>query len=431
MLLGDVLILFLVILITITSSQKCPVCQPRNFIENEQKCVCPQNEFCRNNKKCQKCDHNYTTWNDLIKLRKGEIQTIFSNLIKRYEINVNELKTLLNTFAEKLKYEEKALDLIGANSDKIQKENEIILKKIEKLNNGLNEIEEILAKLETTIPKDQSALDYLTEIKETIKKLVEILKSLNFDLGDRNIFSLVDEFSAINRNVTMMLANFPNVRKNSLNLALSTEKDIDLLESMIAKYGNYPTNFSEQLQKNTQWIEKDLAYLFNILNNYYTVSFDVNGLKNNATRVRSMAKNASSRLDQLLQDHENFEKLVQKAKNETNFYQELQNVKQRLESLKQKIGEFQQLLEKIKAHEEVERELDDLTKKIKEFNEKEKELRKNKRVMEKLRQKLNELIEKYEKLKDVKPVGKLIRETSEQTKKTQEVESVIADHCKV
>ncbi|XP_044259473.1 putative leucine-rich repeat-containing protein DDB_G0290503 [Tribolium madens] len=384
----------------------------------------------KNNKKCQRCDSDYTTWNNLLKQRKAEIETIFDNLIKRYEINVNELRTLLKTFAEKLEHEEKALNVIGINNDKIQKEREQVLKKIEKLKNDLKEVEEMLKRLGSPNSKDQNILKYLTEIKETIRKLVGILKTLKFDLSDNNIFNLVDEFNAINKNVTRMLANFPNVRKNSLNLLLTTEKEIDLLESIIANYGNYPANFSEGLKTNTQWIEKDLTYLFNLLNNYYKVSLDINGLKNNATRVRSMAKNTSLKLDQLLQDHENFEKLVQKVKNETIFYEELQRMKNRLGTLKQKIAEFQQFLKILKDHEEVENELENLNKIIREFNEKEKIIRTNRGVMDKHLKNLNELIERYEKLKVVKSVEKIIVQSKETKRKTQEVEEIIAEHCK-
>lgn len=152
-----------------------------------------------------------------------------SKLIKRYEIDVEELKALLKIFSDSLKEQENTFDVIQNENKKIQVERKKVSSGIDDLKKRIYEIEENFNKLDSPISKDQLS-EYLTRIKN----LYESLKSQTFEFGE-DASKLINTFDNINKNVTNMLENFPDIHNSSLNQALSTENDIDLLESILAK----------------------------------------------------------------------------------------------------------------------------------------------------------------------------------------------------
>jgi chromosome segregation ATPase len=245
-----------------------------------------------------------------------DIESILRALEKKYEVDLNELRKLLKTLSEDLQKREKELNRLRNFSDKVDNNISKETKAIKKLKEDVQKVEDLL-KLIGSTNSHENLLKHLREIKNLITNLVQKLKKLKFQDDKANFQNIIKKLRDINNQISKMNENFPKIQKDSLNLALATEDDIQLLKSVIFKYNGSFVNgdkFRENLTKNTEWIESDLLALFNILNNYQNVSLDSDELIKNASNVRFSANETQLRLDRLLKDHKKLEDLLKVIK---------------------------------------------------------------------------------------------------------------------
>jgi DNA repair exonuclease SbcCD ATPase subunit len=414
------------------NTQKCDLCKARTFSQKLEACICPEKQFCNKTvNTCSDCGNCFTIWDKVIEQRKDDIESILRALEKKYEVDLNELRKLLKTLSEDLQKREKELNRLRNFSDKVDNNISKETKAIKKLKEDVQKVEDLL-KLIGSTNSHENLLKHLREIKNLITNLVQKLKKLKFQDDKANFQNIIKKLRDINNQISKMNENFPKIQKDSLNLALATEDDIQLLKSVIFKYNGSFVNgdkFRENLTKNTEWIESDLLALFNILNNYQNVSLDSDELIKNASNVRFSANETQLRLDRLLKDHKKLEDLLKVIKSEIIFYQDVKDVQQRVNSLINGLKRFRRLLEAWYNKKKLYKELELLRKERNALIKKETQIRRYRERMDKLLQQKDELITKYEVLENVKSISELENDIAAMIQEIKKITNEVTSHC--
>ncbi|KAJ3664626.1 hypothetical protein Zmor_000179 [Zophobas morio] len=218
-----------------------------------------------NTNRCNTCGQCYDIFENNIKIKKGDIETILRNLIEKYRKQLTELQKALETLLKNIEQLETELKLLNIMNNQVKRRMNNLQEQIKQLQKDIKKVEEALKKI------GEDVVAELKTIKDKIKNIQDRLKKLNFDTDNIALLN-IDKFNNITNNLDDMERRFPKIDNTSLNLALSIESDIDLLESIIKSFEGNGTTFPQNAKASTNWIEPDLLWLINVVNWINTVS---------------------------------------------------------------------------------------------------------------------------------------------------------------